>query len=942
MSVVLVVEQDAGRAGRIRHALRGGGFSVETAASRADALSNAARRAPDLVLASSTLPDAAALIADFSRRRGGPGVVAVIPADQAAPADVQADAILDEPFSDDEVRKLVRRCLADEADRQPATSRSSSGSEHLTSDDIFGEVLAEVEAEARGSKSAPRARRPAPPMGDIERKLEETLSGVIPSVGKKKRPGSTPAESQGRPRRRRPVQPTEAEIDDLLDQTLSSLDISTRSKKPRKSATAATPAPAKSPANGVPPAEAPAPGPATGTETPSRPEPEPIGGLPEPPPAPLPSYEPAPSRPEPADAIVPEPPPLYESPSRPEPEPAGASVPEPPPPRISEHASPAAPSSDAPPEGTGAPAAFRPSPAPDAGAPAARSPDAAMPGLDDPQPPEDQFRTMQLPTLGLGARAQAGEIFGDYTLLDRIAVGGMAEVWRARRRGVEGFQKTVAIKKILSHLTGSPDFVTMFIDEAKLAAQLSHNNIIQIYDLGKVGDAFFIAMEHVDGKDLRSILTAAQQSQRPVSVGLGLLIVSAVARALDYAHRKRDFDNRAMGLVHRDVSPQNVLISYEGAIKLCDFGIVKAVAKASTTQMGALKGKLQYMSPEQAWGKSVDARSDIFSLGSVLFEVLTGTQLFTGESEIGVLDAVRECRIPSPRKLVPEIPEKVAAIVFKALAKSPDERYQTAADLEHDIGAVLDHLRQIPSQNMLAAYMRSLFDAPVSGAIAITPPDAAAVEKPAVAASGEPSPPPSTEAAADAPVAGPPAPAEAESQSGRWKWLAAAVLAAGLIGAGILTLPSLMPKKGPAAPATVPQTSAEDAAPEAAPTVLPGPPEAAAGTAPDDQAATADSTGETGGTADTGTAEPDTADATAEDPAGAAEPPAAGQGVTAAGIDIEKMVNEELTSRAERLRRDFEAEKKRIEEELAKTQAESPPPPPPPPPPKEDEDEGGG
>ena len=196
-----------------------------------------------------------------------------------------------------------------------------------------------------------------------------------------------------------------------------------------------------------------------------------------------------------------------------------------------------------------------------------------------------------------------GVRFGDYRLLDRVAVGGMAEVWRARRRGVEGFQKTVAIKKILSHLTGSLDFVTMFIDEAKLAAQLNHNNIIQIYDLGKVDDDFFIAMEFVDGKDLRSILTEAIDQQRPIPMGLALMIVAALARALDYAHRKKDFENRDLGLVHRDVSPQNVLISYEGEIKLCDFGIVKAVAKASTTQMGALKGKLQYMSSRTSLGK---------------------------------------------------------------------------------------------------------------------------------------------------------------------------------------------------------------------------------------------------------------------------------------------------------------------------------------------------
>lgn len=306
-----------------------------------------------------------------------------------------------------------------------------------------------------------------------------------------------------------------------------------------------------------------------------------------------------------------------------------------------------------------------------------------------------------------------GTPFGDYRLMERVAIGGMAEVWRARRRGVEGFQKTVAIKKILSHLTGSVDFVTMFIDEAKLAAQLTHNNIIQIYDLGKVDQDFYIAMEYVEGWDLRTILAAGRDRGLPLPLPLALAIGAAVARALDYAHRKRDFANRALGLVHRDVSPQNVMISHEGEIKLCDFGIVKAVSKASTTQMGALKGKLQYMSPEQAWGREVDARSDIFSLGSVLFEVLTGSKLFTGDSEIGVLDAVRDCRVRSPREIVPSIPEEVERIVFRALAKNPEDRYTTAGQLEKDIAAVLDGLRLTPGQGDLGEYLQLLFNTPL-------------------------------------------------------------------------------------------------------------------------------------------------------------------------------------------------------------------------------------
>ncbi len=317
--------------------------------------------------------------------------------------------------------------------------------------------------------------------------------------------------------------------------------------------------------------------------------------------------------------------------------------------------------------------------------------------------------------------------FGQYTLLERIAVGGMAEVWKARMKGVEGFQKTVAIKKILPHLTDSSDFVTMFIDEAKLAAQLNHNNIIHIYDLGKIGDDYFIAMEFVDGKDLRSILNSARAESRPLPLGLSLMVGSRLASALDHAHRQKDFEGRPLGLVHRDVSPQNVLISYEGDIKLCDFGIVKAVTKTSKTQMGALKGKLQYMSPEQAWGRPVDARSDIFSLGSLLFEMLTGRRLFSGESEMSVLDAVREGRIQAPRDLDPRLPLEVNALVLKALARDPEDRFLSAGEMQREIDGILVSLKPTPTQADLGSYLHQLFAAEAQAGAASTfaPPTAA-------------------------------------------------------------------------------------------------------------------------------------------------------------------------------------------------------------------------
>ena len=309
------------------------------------------------------------------------------------------------------------------------------------------------------------------------------------------------------------------------------------------------------------------------------------------------------------------------------------------------------------------------------------------------QPPEPHVEEPE-PTDGIR--------FGQYVLLEKIASGGMAEVWKARMRGVEGFQKIVAIKRILPHLSDNQEFIDMFIDEAKLAAQLNHANIIHIYDLGKIQNSYYIAMEYVDGSDLKTILKQAEERDQPLSVELALFIASKVAAALDYAHRKES------GLVHRDVSPQNVLISEEGDIKLCDFGIAKATSKASHTQAGALKGKLQYMSPEQAWGKPLDRRSDIFALAAVLFEMLTRRKLFTGDNEMSILEQVREARVKRPSEFNDEVSSAIDAIVLKALQQDAANRYQTAGEMAKDIDSLLYTYRPTPTSADLAIYMHRL------------------------------------------------------------------------------------------------------------------------------------------------------------------------------------------------------------------------------------------
>jgi TonB family protein len=298
--------------------------------------------------------------------------------------------------------------------------------------------------------------------------------------------------------------------------------------------------------------------------------------------------------------------------------------------------------------------------------------------------------------------------FGQFQLMEKIATGGMAEVFKARMNGVDGFQKIVAIKKILPHMAASDDFITMFADEAKLAAQLNHPNIIHIYDLGKVENSYYIAMEYVEGRDLRTILKSGAEHGLPLPPELALFIASKLAAALDYAHRRKDFDGKDLSLVHRDVSPQNVLISYEGDIKLCDFGIAKAASKSSQTQAGALKGKLQYMSPEQASGKSIDRRSDLFSLGSVLYEMLVGEKLFAGDTDLTILEQVRNAKAAPPSTKNPDIPKRVDTIVLKALAKNPEDRYQNASDLQRDLESVLYTFSPAPGSADVAIFLHHL------------------------------------------------------------------------------------------------------------------------------------------------------------------------------------------------------------------------------------------
>ena len=266
----------------------------------------------------------------------------------------------------------------------------------------------------------------------------------------------------------------------------------------------------------------------------------------------------------------------------------------------------------------------------------------------------------------------------------------------------------MAIKRILPHLSANDEFVRMFIDEAKLAAQLDHPNIVQIHDLGKARGAYYIAMEFVDGRDLRSLLRRIRETRLPMPEELAASVTLKIAQALDYAHRKHGIDDQELRLVHRDVSPQNILVSFEGAVKLADFGIAKAASQSTQTMGGALKGKLLYMSPEQALGLPLDGRSDLYSLGLVLAELLTGERAFQADSELGVLEKVRQGKVLDARSVNPAISPEMGAILNRLLAKGVDQRYATARNLERDLKDLLGKRGGEPTSEALAEYVHVL------------------------------------------------------------------------------------------------------------------------------------------------------------------------------------------------------------------------------------------
>ncbi|MEY3212855.1 MAG: hypothetical protein RIT28_3336, partial [Pseudomonadota bacterium] len=300
--------------------------------------------------------------------------------------------------------------------------------------------------------------------------------------------------------------------------------------------------------------------------------------------------------------------------------------------------------------------------------------------------------------------------FGKYELLERIAAGGMAEVFLARSFGVEGFERRLVIKRILPGLAGSARFVSMFVSEAKISAMLSHPNIVQIYDLGREGEDYYIAMEHIAGRDLTRIWRRLHAQGRRMPVGLAVSIAASAARALAYAHSRADSEGAPLQIVHRDVSPHNVIVSYQGEVKLVDFGIARLVPEGGVDDPDAPGGgKFAYMSPEQAGGEAVDHRSDLFSLGVVLYELVTNQRLFDGADLGEKLRRVRGAEVPDPQEVDPTLPPRLCALLRRLLSHDPADRPQSAEALEEELRAVLYQLGERGDAAALGELMRALF-----------------------------------------------------------------------------------------------------------------------------------------------------------------------------------------------------------------------------------------
>lgn len=310
------------------------------------------------------------------------------------------------------------------------------------------------------------------------------------------------------------------------------------------------------------------------------------------------------------------------------------------------------------------------------------------------------------------------ELFGKYLLLNRLAAGGMAEIFLARPATPDANGRILVIKRILGHIANDETFVKMFKAETQICMGFDHPNTVQLHDFGQVGNQFYIAMEYIEGKNLRQISNKCAENGYKMPVSLTVSLIAQAAAGLHYAHT---YENRVtrekMNIIHRDVTPHNMIVSYNGNLKIIDFGIAKAAVEADRTQTGTIKGKIGYLSPEQTEGLPLDARTDIFALGIVLWELLTGHRLFAapGENEVTILSRIKECQkhIAPPSTKNSSIPDELNSIVMKALAKDPNDRYQNAAEMQKALRDFLLSYNSIYSYSDVGETIRKLFQSEI-------------------------------------------------------------------------------------------------------------------------------------------------------------------------------------------------------------------------------------
>lgn len=298
---------------------------------------------------------------------------------------------------------------------------------------------------------------------------------------------------------------------------------------------------------------------------------------------------------------------------------------------------------------------------------------------------------------------------GDYELLERIGTGGMAEVYKARRAGEHGFERVLAVKRILPHLAEDEEFVAMFIDEAKIAVQLSHPNIAAVHDLGRIDGQCFLVLDYVHGRDLRLLWEREREWRAPPHAGIACHVIARALEGLSHAHRATDGMGRPLDLIHRDVTPQNILVSFEGDVKIVDFGLAKAQGRAHATQAGVVKGKLAYLAPEQIRGQTLDPRVDVYAAGIVLWELLTGQRLFYSDTDLDTLRKVHEGYAAPPSSINTVIPPQLDEVVATALAKDPEARFQSAQEFLDALEEVIWDWGVVYKAAQIGAYVSHFF-----------------------------------------------------------------------------------------------------------------------------------------------------------------------------------------------------------------------------------------